>query len=80
MPLYIGSNLQQAILFKQILSKTLTELQFVEKNFFMKELNTQKLWTLEIGTQEDMKIPIWISVRFQQREREDSQNFKNDNF
>ena len=41
----------QAILSEQILSKTLTELPYVERSVFMKEANTQNFWTFELGTQ-----------------------------
>ena len=47
---------------------------------FMKEVNTQKLWTFEIGTQEGTNVPIWISTGFQQKVRQDSQNLNNDIF
>ena len=48
--------------------------------FMMKEVNTQNLWTFELGTQEFINIPIWSFIGFQQRERQDSQNFNNDIF
>ena len=73
----------QAILSNQTLSKTPTELQFVEKverSVLMKEVNTQNLWNFELGTKEDINIPIWIFVGFKQRDREDSQNLHNDIF
>ena len=46
----------------------------------MKEVNTQKLCTFELGTQEGINFPIWILVGFRRRERQDSQNFSKDNF
>ena len=39
---YTTSLPQQAILSKQLLSKVPTELQYVERNVFRKEVNTQK--------------------------------------
>ena len=48
-PHYIGIILQQAILTKQILSKTPTELQYVERSVFMKEVSTQDIWNFELG-------------------------------
>ena len=44
----------------------------------MKELNTQNLWSSELGTQEGINVPIWSIVDFQQRYRKDSQSFNND--
>ena len=46
----------------------------------MKEVNTQSLWTFELGTHEGLSIPIWIIVAIQQRDRQDSQNLNNDTF
>ena len=46
----------------------------------MKEMNTQNFWTFELGTQEGVNVSIWNIVGFQQRDRQDSQNFNNDTF
>ena len=46
----------------------------------MEEVNTQNLWTLELGTQERINVPIWIFVAFQQNERQHDQNLNNDTF
>ena len=67
-PHYTTSNSQQAIISKQFLSNTLTEFQYVERSFFMKEVITRLFWTFELGTQERINVPIWIIVGFQQRE------------
>ena len=77
---YIPSIQQQSILSKQILSKTPTELRYVERSVFMKEVNNQNLWNFELGSHENMNVPIWIIVGFQQRDRQDSQNLNNDTF
>ena len=77
-PQYTPSVPQQAILTKQILSKTPTELHHVEGSVFMKEVKTQFFLTFELGTKKGIKIPIWINVGFQQRDRQDSQSFKDD--
>ena len=37
---------------KQITDKLPTELRYVERSVFMKEVNTQNLWSFELGTQE----------------------------
>ena len=65
---------------KQITDKIPTELRYVERSVFMEEVNTQNLWSFELGTQEGVNVPIWIIVGFQQRERQDSQNLANDTF
>ena len=46
----------------------------------MKEINTQNLWSFELGRHENMNVPIWINVGFQQRDRQDSQNLAKDTF
>ena len=79
-PHYTHSFSQQTIVAYQILSKLPTELHYKEKSVFMKEVNTQNFWTFELGNQEGVIIPIWIIVGFQQRDRQDSQNFNIDTF
>ena len=66
-PLYTASLKGQRILMKQITDKIPTELRYVERSVFMKKANTQSLWSSELGTHENMNVPIWITVGFQQR-------------
>ena len=63
-PLYTHSISNQAILSKQFVSNTPTELQYLERSVSMKEVNTQSLWTYELGTQEGRNVPIRIIVGF----------------
>ena len=79
-PHYTPSMQQQAILSKQILNKTPTEIKYPERSVFMKEVNTPNFWTFELGTQEGINIPIWIFVVFQQNDRQHDQNLNNDTF
>ena len=65
-PHYTPSISNQAILSKQISSKTPTELQYVERSVFLKEVNTQNSWTFEVGAKEGIIIAIWIINCFQQ--------------
>ena len=55
-------------------------LHYPERSVFMKEVNTQNLWTFELGTQEGFNVPIWIFVAFQQNDRQNDQNLNNDTF
>ena len=64
-PHYTASLKEQGILMKQIQDKIHTELRCVERSVFMKEVNPQKLWSFELGTQERIKVPIWIILGFQ---------------
>ena len=79
-PHYTPSIEQQSALSKQILSKTPTELRYVERSVFMKEVNNQNLWNFELGGHKNMNVPICIIIGFQQRDRQDSQNLNNDKF
>ena len=79
-PHYTPSIQQQSTLSKQILNKTPTELRYVERSVFMKQVNNQNVWNFELGSQENMNVPIWIIIGFQQQDRQDSQNLNNDTF
>ena len=50
------------------------------KKCFYERSETENLGNFELGTQEGRKIPILITVGFQQWERQDSQNLHNDTF
>ena len=54
-PHYTPSIQQQSIISKQILSKTPTELRYVGRSIFMKEVNNQNLCNFELGSEESMK-------------------------
>ena len=77
---YAPSVRQQALLSKRILCEVPTELQNVERSVIMKEVNTQNLWTFELGTQEGINVPRWIILGVEIRERQDSQHLNNDTF
>ena len=79
-PNYTPSIDQQAILFEQIKDKIPTQLHYPERYVFMKEVNTQKFWTFELGTQEGINVPIWVYVVFQQSDRQHDQKLNNDTF
>ena len=53
---YTPSIEQRSMLSKQILNKTPTQLQYPERYVLVKEVNTQNLWSFELGTQ-DINIP-----------------------
>ena len=64
----------------QLKKDTPTQLNYIEKSVFMKEVNTQNLWTFKLGSQEGINVPIWIFVAFQQNDRQNDQNLNNDTF
>ena len=67
-------------LMNQIKKNSPTQLNYIERSVFMKELNTQNFWTFELGTQEGINVPVWIFVAFQQNDRQNNQNLNNDTF
>ena len=64
---------------KQILSKTPTELPYIERSVFVKGVNNQNLSSFELGCQESLNVSVWIIVGFQRSYRH-SQNLNNDTF
>ena len=79
-PTYKPGIRQEGILIKQIVAKIPTELRYVERSVFMKEVNTQNLWTFELGTQGGINVPIWNIIGFQQCDRQHDQHLNNDFF
>ena len=79
-PHYTASLKEQGILMKQIQDKIPTELRYVEKSVFMKDVNTQTFWSFELGAQEGINVPIWIIIGFQQSDRRHDKNLTNDTF
>ena len=57
-PHYTPSIQQQSIMSKQILNKTPTELRYVERSVFVKQVNNQNVWNFEFGSQENVNVPI----------------------
>ena len=79
-PHYTAIMSQQTLLSNQIVDEIPTDLQYIERSVFMKEVNTQNLWNFKLGTQESINVPIWIIIGFQQQDRQNSQNENNDTF
>ena len=77
---YTPSLQEHNKLMNQIKNKTPTNLHYPERSVFMKEVNTQNLWTFQLGTQEGINVPIWILVDFQKNDRQHDQNLNNDTF
>ena len=67
-------------LMTQIKKNTPTQLNYIERSVFMKEVNTQSLWSFELGSQEGINTPIWVFIAFQQNDRQNDQNLNNDTF
>ena len=57
-PHYLANLKEQGVLMNQVTDKIPTELRYVERSVFRKEVNTQNLWSFELGTQEGVNVPI----------------------
>ena len=78
---HYSSNLEEYTkLMQQIKKNTPTLLHYPERSVFMKKVNTQNLWTFELGTQEGINVPILIFVAFQQNVTQNDQDLNNDTF
>ena len=77
---YIPNLEEYNKLTNQIKKNFPTLLHYPERSVFMKEVNTQNLWTFELGTQEGINVPIFLFIAFQQNDRQNDQNLKNDTF
>ena len=80
LPPYTPPIPQKSTISKHNTIKTPTELEYEERSVSMIEVNCQKFWTFELGTQEGINIPVWIIIEFQQKERQNSQNLINGTF
>ena len=65
---------QESILMEQIINKTPTEFRYIERSVFMKEVNIQNLWNFELVCEENMNVPMWTIIGFEQQNRQDSQS------
>ena len=70
---YTLSVQQQSMSSIKILLRTPTELSYTERSVFMKKLNSRSRWNFELVSQENMNVSVGIVIRFQQRDRQDSQ-------
>ena len=66
-PQFTTSIQQQGIFSKQVLSKAPTELRYIERSGFTKEVKNKNLWKLKLGSQKNMNDPIWICIGFQKK-------------
>ena len=71
---------QQCILAEPMSSKTATKLRYIEDYVFLEDLKHQYLSNFELVSPEKLKVKIWNFVKFQQRDRQDSQNLNSYTF
>ena len=67
-PHYTPSISNQKLLLGHISSKTPTELSFIKRSSYMKDVTTENNWTFELGV-DGIDIPIYVIVEFMQRDQ-----------
>ena len=75
-PHYIPSMENQQLVMDQILDKDPTELYYIERVVFRKDVNTNNNWTFELGNSGE-STPTFVIVAFQARSKIDSQTHDN---
>ena len=75
-PHYIPSMENQQLVMDQILDKDPTELYYMERIVFRKDVNTNNNWTFELGNSGE-STPTFVIVGFQARNKIDSQTHDN---
>ena len=78
-PHYVPKLENQQLVMDQILNKDPTELHYLERVVFRKDVNTNNNWTFELGTS-GISIPNFVIVGFQARNKIDSQTHNNATF
>ena len=63
-PHYTPSLNEQDLISNQTLSRTVVELQYIERSVFMEEVKYQKKMNFQVGTQEGVNISIFLTIGF----------------
>ena len=50
-------------------SKTPTELSYIKKSYYIKDVTTENVWTFELGVEDGVDIPIFVVLGFMQRDQ-----------
>ena len=75
-PHYVPSLENQQLVMDQILDRDPTELYYMERIVFRKDVNTNNNWTFELGNSGE-STPTFVIVAFQARNKIDSQTHDN---
>ena len=75
-PHYTPSMENQQLVMDQILDKDPTELYYIERVVFRKDVNTNNNWKFELGNSGE-STPTFVIVGFQARNKNDSQTHEN---
>ena len=63
-----------------IVSKAATEVSYIKRSSNMKEVITETNWIFELGVENFVDIPIYVTVGFMQRHQFNQQHQNNDTF
>ena len=68
-PHYTPSISSQKLMLGHIVSKTPTELSFIERSSYMKNKTTENDWTFEPGVGDGVDIPVYVLAGFLQKDQ-----------
>ena len=75
-PHYTPSISNQKLMLEHIVSKAPTELSYIKRSSFMKDVTTENNWIFELGVGDGIDIPIYVIVGFLQRDQFNQQHQK----
>ena len=52
-----------------IASETATELSYIKRSSYMKDVTSEKNWTFELGVGDSIDVPIYVKVGFMLRDQ-----------
>ena len=79
-PHYVPNIENQQLVMDQILNKDPTELHYIERVVFRRDVNTNSNWTFELGNSNNESCPMFVIVGFQASSKIDSQIHNNATF
>ena len=79
-PHYTPNISNQNLMLGHIVSNAATELSFIKRSSYMKDVTTKNNWTFEFGVEDGIEIPIYVIVGFMQRDQFNEHYHNNDSF
>ena len=76
-PHYIPNISNQKLMLGHVVFKTPTELSYIKRSSYMKDVTTENNWTFGLGVGDGIDIPIYVKVRFMQRDQFNQQQQNN---
>ena len=79
-PHYTPSVKNQNSTLRNIESKTSTELTYIKRSSYVKDVTTENNWTFELFVGDGIDVPIFVIVGFMQKDQFNQQHQNNDTF